>query len=401
VLDRQKVIAAFERKRRQFEHFTVEQARDLAYIRAQLAAFARRDSSAILDELDRAGVEWPGALPTVELDAAANLCIPFRQAWGSHQEARAWALATLRDRPVMAVDGSQITPTKDMSLPVGAIQIGWFVNYHNAGGRYVKDVEIEVLAPHELLGEDDDAESGDATFPNWRVNQERFVRECDRLCALMVEFAPTADADKPLCFFDGSFIISFAGQMRPERAAAYVRAVDRLLVCSQETRVPVVAFVDTSYSRDVVGLIQTLASDGREIRSSDAALFAPQLLRWGDRTPLFLCARADGLSADDRAGFYKNVAFTYLSLVRDRSPARLEMPRWVLDAGRAEEVLDLVRAECVVGTGYPYAIETADALAVISQPDRARFYALFEQFASRSGLRLTRARKASSKLARR
>jgi hypothetical protein len=64
-------------------------------------------------------------------------------------------------------------------------------------------------------------------------------------------------------------------------------------------------------------------------------------------------------------------------------------------------MIDLVRAECVVGTGYPYAIETADALAVISQQDRQRFHALFEQFATRTGLGLTRARKALSKQARR
>ena len=43
----------------------------------------------------------------------------------------------------------------------------------------------------------------------------------------------------------------------------------------------------------------------------------------------------------------------------------------------------------------------ADALAVISQPDRERFYGLFEQFIQRSGMRLVQARKAASKLTRR
>ena len=77
------------------------------------------------------------------------------------------------------------------------------------------------------------------------------------------------------------------------------------------------------------------------------------------------------------------------------------MPKWLVEAGRAEEIIDLVRAECVVGTGYPYAIETADALAVISTQDRQRFYALFQQFAEREGLGLTLARKARSKQSRR
>jgi hypothetical protein len=48
---------------------------------------------------------------------------------------------------VAAVDGSQIPPSKELSVPVGAIQIGWFLNYHLPGGRYEKDVLFMVLAP--------------------------------------------------------------------------------------------------------------------------------------------------------------------------------------------------------------------------------------------------------------
>jgi hypothetical protein len=77
------------------------------------------------------------------------------------------------------------------------------------------------------------------------------------------------------------------------------------------------------------------------------------------------------------------------------------MPHWIVEEGLANDVLDLVRAECVVGGGYPYAAETADALAVISHADRERFYALFEQFTQQSGLAFVQARKATSKGARR
>ena len=90
-----------------------------------------------------------------------------------------------------------------------------------------------------------------------------------------------------------------------------------------------------------------------------------------------------------------------MRLSRDRVPARIEMPHWLVEEGLADDVLDLVRAECVVGSGYPYAVETADALAVISHADRERFYSLFEQFAHQSGLSLVQARKAASKRTRR
>jgi hypothetical protein len=77
------------------------------------------------------------------------------------------------------------------------------------------------------------------------------------------------------------------------------------------------------------------------------------------------------------------------------------MPRWIVEEDRVDDVIDLVRAECVVGAGYPYALETADALTVLSKADRDRFYAWFEQFASNQGVTLLRTGKAQSKLVRR
>jgi hypothetical protein len=352
-------------------------------------------------------VEWPGAFPTPEVDAADGFRLAFPESWGDHRAARNWALATLYNRPVIAVDGSQLPPTKDFSIPVGAVQIGWFINEHTEGrGGYVKDLDFEVLAPDELEDEDESDSSGGMGFPNWRINQLRFVRECEKLCALMARYDDAPAERKPLCFFDGSFIISFAGQMRPDRARPYIKAVEALLACSQTYRVPLVGFVDSTYSRDLVNMFGVLS--GNPISAiSDARLFDRVLPNWGDRTPLFLCARADALSqprggrVGDGVDFYTDVAFTYVRLTSGRPPSRVEMPRWIMDDGLADVVLDRVRAEAIVGNGYPYAIETADAVAVITAQDRERFYALFQQFAEKEGMPLRIARKAVSKLQRR
>ena len=181
--------------------------------------------------------------------------------------------------------------------------------------------------------------------------------------------------------------------------------MDRLLHCSHKTRTPLVGFVDSSYSRDVVTLVNLLYPGAQIARSGDASLFGRILTAWGDRSPLFLCARRDSLNLDPsratKAPFYKEVAFAYVNLVSDRAPARLEMPRWILDAGRADEIIDRVRAESVVGVGYPYAIETADALAVISQQDRERFYRILQDFLEQSGIPLSTARTMRSKQQRR
>jgi hypothetical protein len=385
-----KVITALEQKRTKFQDYKVSLDRQQNQLADWLTKFCAYEAASMLDLLERIGVQWPGAIPTPEFDQATRICVPFRQQWSSHVAARAWALATLKDRPVAAVDGSQIMPTKDYSVPVGAVQIGWYINHHREGGSYVKDVEFEILAPDELMQDEaGGADNPDSTFANQQVNLRRFVRECEKLCELMAEHADLDEQAKPLCFFDGSFIVSFTGQMLPRHAQPYLQAVRRLLECSERYRVPLIGFVDTSLSQDVVTLVETLLQQSGALRLTDGGLMqtARLLPHWADRTPLFLCARNDALSQNGRADFYKDVAFTYIQLAMERPPARLEMPRWIVESGQAETIIDLVRAECVVGTGYPYVLETVDALAVISQQDRQRFLALFEQYAQRAACR--------------
>ncbi len=91
------------------------------------------------------------------------------------------------------------------------------------------------------------------------------------------------------------------------------------------------------------------------------------------------------------------VGFTYLQTTSDSAPARLDIPSWVYEAELLHEVLDVVRAECVIGLGYPYALETADQTAVITMRDREVFLGALQDFASREKLNFSVARKAASK----
>jgi len=395
MLSRTKVINALEKKREQFAQYQRE-LRAQADLRSRLLArFMAMESETIAAQVKASGQEWPGALPTPEIDRAEALRISLGEGWRSHQEARRWALAVLEGHPVAAVDGSQIPHSKELSAPVAAVQIGWYLNYHVAGGRYEKDVRFEVLTPDEL----GDEESGD--FPDWRVNQRRFALECEQLIALMERLSDEGVARKSLCFFDGSFIISFAGQMRPGRAEGYLDAVRSLLEASRRLAAPLVGFVDSSSSRDVVMLVNTVAGPPY-MSLTDGALFDPLLPAWGDRTPFFICARNDPLSQSGLAEFYKDVAFCYIRLAMDRPPARLEVPRWVVESGCGDEVVARVLGECIVGAGgYPYAIESADAVAVLRQNDREQFYALFQQFIEQQGLPFHLSRKSLSKQKRR
>lgn len=373
----------------------------------------------------------PGARPTDERVAGQSSIRPFAPRWADHRGARRWALTVLSGVTTLAVDGSQITPSPDYALPVGAVQVGWFENPHGTDGDYVKDVHFEILTPNELyLGRDrdglagdsadapyadteSDASSGDAptglTYPDDIVNRRRFVLECEVLIDHMRRYAEEGWKNPqrpPVCFFDGSLVISFAAQIRnPSLQRAYVAAVRCLLDVSRETRVPLVGYVDTSRARDLVRMLERFDLTLRPGASiTDSQLLNARRLAWGDRSELLACARADGLfgagNADD--DFYPRIGFTYLKTARSTRPTRIEMPRWVHEAGLVEYVLDVIRAECIVGTGYPYALETADALAVITARDRERFHRLFQDFSERElGLPLAMGRKPLSKRARR
>ena len=403
MIDHQKVIVALEEKRTRFEDYAGGMRDQRGLVEPRIAKLQEYSGAALQNFLDTLGDTPKGALPTTEWDQATNLCLPFGHQWANHEEARLWALGVLTGRPVAAVDGSQIPPTKDFNIPVGAIQVGWFINPHEAGKPYIKDVSFAVLSPNEL-DDDIDEVTDDQAMPSWRVTQERFIGECDQLCKIMTDYADAPQRSKPLCFFDGSLIVSFAVQLRAGIAQNYLSAVRKLIECSRDTRVPVVAFVDRSFSHDFVNLVDTVSgtqTGGQALSISDAGLLESYLPNWGDRSPLFYCDRQDNLRREYDPKLYNDVAFTYVRLTRDRVPARVEMPHWIVEEGLADDVLDLVRAECVVGGGYPYAAETADALAVISHADRERFYHLFEQFAQQSGLTLVQARKAASKGVRR
>lgn len=392
MLHRGKIITALEAKADRFAGYETELSDALAtYEQAlgELVGLSRAEVDARL-----AGIPWPGARPTVEHDQHPGVVVPFDQAWSNHEQARAWAMDILGGVPTVAVDGSQITPSRDIPIPVGAVQVGWFINPHDGDQPYVKDIYFEVLAPDELASEDEEI----LGFPDWRVNARRFVLECQMLFETM--HAARDEAVKPVCFFDGSLVISFAQHMLPERQRLYVDAVMGLLKASEECRVPLVGYVDTSYANDLAAMLDALARRQTRRRISDGALLRSRM-KWGDRTAAYVCARDDQVLPVDEKKYYDRVCFVYLKATADRPPARLDLPRWLLEAGELEHTVDMVRAECVVGNGYPYAVETADAVAVITMQDRERFYRAFQEFAEKEGLPLRFSRKVVSKRGRR
>lgn len=347
--------------------------------------------------------ESPGALPTREFQAAPHLCLDFAPQFNHHAEARAWASEVLLDHTIIAADGSQILPNDELSIPVAAVQVAWFSNTHSREGRYVKDLVFALLPPEELLIEF----RGELQFSEQAVSFRRFRLEIETLCRLMCELAANESqrAKLPLVFFDSSLVISFAEQLHEELGRQYINAVLELLRCSEETHVPVIGYVDSSHAHDLTKLLSACFNLSEAKRVHDAQLLGARM-NWGTRSPFFICARGSSRNnqqsvLDGFEEYRRGVGFIYLKTNAGMPPARLEIPRWVYEQGLLEEVVDLVRAEVIVGNGYPYALETADAAAVLSGRDREAFYVIFQRFAEEQGIKLRVSPKTASKARRR
>jgi len=426
VLYTEKLLAELERQRDAFAHYSARFGRQIEAYRAALGSLGERYPTVAALEAALATREHAsGARPTAEYDrwralqptsGKAAPALAFAPIFANHEEARAWA-ECLRGVTTVAVDGSQLLPWRDASLPVAIVQAGIYENPHEPPAPYLKDVVTVVLTPEELFAADEQEEQGDETRmsvagqADRMVHLRRFELEVETLIARMRAHAERrakgSGSERPIVVFcDGSLIVSFARRMAPSYRERYLRAERRLLAASEEYRAPLVGYIDTSLARDVVMMLRALPAVGEPLpapRGVSDALLWRGALGWGDRTPAFFAARADlpGEEPHGDEAVGQDVAFVYFQAALDRPPARIEFPRWILDAGLLDAVMDAVRAETIVGNGYPYPIEAADAVAVITTEDRARFYRLFQEFAEREGLAFNFSRKALSKSRRR
>lgn len=422
MLHKGKLIAALNAKRGQFSLFDGSFTEQLAmYQQALETLYQRYPSSAELERMlppDDIGMPSAGARPSIEFDrwlvsAEHNQyrgpIFPFGREFTSHEQSRQWA-ECIEGVTTIAVDGSQLMPWRDASIPVALVQVGFFVNPHTRGLNYTKDVRMEVLAPEELMEEARNESEDPDSYPysEMKVTLRRYLLEVETLCSLMHQWAGKRRSEdpiySPIVFFDGSLVVSFALTMPEPYRQRYIDSAVSLLQTSEELRVPLVGYIDTSYARDMITMLRRLDTALsrpvlRDTKRIHDALLWKGRLRWGDRTPAMICARNDILES---YGPYRNaVAFCYLQTSSTRPPTRLEFPHWMIDEGMLEPVLDAIRAETIVGNGYPYAIETADAVSVITMQDRHEFYAHFQTFIEKQGIKFSYSTKSLSKNRRR
>jgi hypothetical protein len=209
------LTSELRKQRDDFQRYAVEQSGDLRFYLDALRRLEQNDFAELRNRLAR--LENIGARPADELGGQNSFTFQFGESWNNHEQARAWASEILQNRTTFAADGSQIYAEKDTSLPVGAIQIGWFENPHDASQRYEKNAYFEILSPRVLLENQDDPMN-----PETRVGEKRFHAEIEKISASAANvcrsrFSTTRclfrfRCRRPICrkVFCGLRLISFA-----------------------------------------------------------------------------------------------------------------------------------------------------------------------------------------------
>jgi hypothetical protein len=400
MLHRTHIINALEERRAQFVSFERTLRDEVGEFAARMRSLAGLTAADVGHEASAVAVRVTS--PSNELERAGGAVVPFDAKWRSHEEARRWALEVLRERVTFAADGSQVFPGREASVPVAAVQIASFENPHSLEGRYFKDVHFEVITPDELLAGERSFES-----PEQIVGLRRFELEARAVCDFLERQRGWRKngARVPVAFFDNTLLISSLRKGTDTLSSKrYANALAELINRSRDTQVPIVGYVDQSYAHDIRGLLEAFYKDLPETNVYDAQILraqsagdAPLLKDWGDRTIFWHCRRSnlsESFFGEDGAPL---VGFVYVQTTADGHPARLDIPAWVHEAGLLEDVIDAVRAECVVGNGYPYAIETADEAAVMTARDRQQFLRVMQDFAAEHSLDFRISRKAASK----
>ncbi len=393
VLRTDRILAILEQKREAFADFKMGWAERRNLYKQAMEQLCHWSGLEIAEKT--ADCLFPGALPTAEWDLYHSWRVPFTQKWSNYEESCEWVHSVIQDVPTFAVDGSQIYPGRDLSIPIALVQIGWYENHHSATGSYEKDIRVDILTPLELGA----YSSGEPK--EQLVNQRRFQMETERLREYIEH---SKKGSRKVAFLDGTLLATFAEVFDSETQDFYVQCLLGVLRASQENRIPLVAYIDTTYTSDLVSLLRHCFDLPEAPHLHDAQLLSPWL-EWGDRTPFFISARAGSLNPQEGIlnryqEMRERIGFVYLK-TSDNFPVRLEIPVWVYEAGLLDWLVDIVRCEVVIGRGYPYVIETADQTALIRGEDRTLFLRLMQDWADRENLNLRLSRKTISKLQRR
>ncbi len=221
---------------------------------------------------------------------------------------------------VLGVDGSQINPLKDFGIPFGGVQSAGITVYHGKGDYDVSYKSRIVLDTNMEL--------------------ERFRLE--------VEMIKSKIDSIDYAFFDGSLGAFYTSELSEALKKAYQKEIDSLIELSEKFEVPVIGYVDRSYTRDL----------GYPVY--DSYLLADCLELYEYTSPIKTKSPLNAI-------YFKS---------NPSLPSRIEIPEWC--SSKAGDIMKVVFAECRLGStsGYPYILERAHYYARVDEREKRAFVRL-------------------------
>jgi hypothetical protein len=327
-------------------------------------------------------------IPSKEYEKAKGLAsTELRKNWTSYEQSFKWAIEILKERVTFGVDGSQDYFAKELNLPIAVLQVGWYKNQHTVNGEFEKNAEPILIFPDEIIKNQSKEISAESY-----IGQRRFEMEIEKTKEFLESKKDWKEKGErvPVAFFDGAFMISLARRNIQE---SLLDSVIELVKLSAETEVPVVGYIDRSYSYDLSSFFSLFGTTNGFLIDNATLVEELSLTSCiGDRTIFFHSRRKDlrAYLQDSPIGFIYLKTNQFL-------PARLDIPTWILDKGLLDEVLEVTLAECVVGEGYPYPLSIADQMAVITAEDRNSFLEILRRFSAEKQMNFRFSRKFISK----
>ncbi len=230
----------------------------------------------------------------------------------------------LKDVKVSGIDGSQISPLKDFGIPFGGVQAARIWVYH---GRGLRDLRYKSNIVYES-----------------NIDLERFRLE--------IELAKESLEISDFVFYDGSLSVLYTMEMSERLSRAYRKEIDEVVKMSEELSIPIIGYVDRSYTKDL----------GLKIYDSFVLSDYLKLYEYTEpietKTPL--------------------LAFYFKS--NPSLPVRVEIPKWC--GNMVDSIAEVVYAECMLGStaGYPYILERAHKYAKIDEKEKLAFVKAVKSF---------------------
>ncbi|OKY78032.1 MAG: NurA 5'-3' nuclease [Candidatus Methanohalarchaeum thermophilum] len=277
-----------------------------------------------------------------------------------------WASRTLSKKTLAGIDGSQIVPGKKYEVPIGLGHAVCIIDNHNSNERDLKK-DTRLVTPSDFTN------SGFFTSSKEFVY---FIR--DKIENNLASNFIQRKIENSYCLLDGALVLSHANRKKEELKKRYLNNIKGLLKKSRDNKIPVIGFIETSFSRDISTMIEKIDSGPKNNNKIHDSLLLSELLEEGERTSVFMCKRDDRSNINQKAvladygNFQDQIGFFYICFSKGNC-CRVEFPLWCYEKGMVDDLAELLRVEAYKGNGYLSIIEKAHNKAVLDNKDKEFF----------------------------